>query len=165
MQVYAASYQDLNQQYLCVDVQIWVLCPAICACCLPKKEGHIYSNVKWKLLYHKAFPIQFTSWPYFGFFMNLLCHCSINLFTPTCVRYGCLLSILIPQSIVHTNRKIYNSKLWANEQVVSIVMGRPRYIKQITLSLALIVIHLSLLIQAINIGNGLLSWGRGTEFW
>lgn len=43
--MYAASYQDLNQQYLCVDVQIWVLSPAICACCLPKKEGHIYSNV------------------------------------------------------------------------------------------------------------------------
>lgn len=35
-------------------------------------------------------------------------------------------------------------------------MGWPRYIKQITLLLALIVIHLSLLIQAVNIGNGLL---------
>lgn len=39
-------------------------------------------------------------------------------------------------------------------------MGRPRYIKQIALLLALIVIHLSLLIQAVNIGNGLLSWGK-----
>lgn len=36
-------------------------------------------------------------------------------------------------------------------------MGWPRYIKQITLLLALIVIHLSLLIQAVNIGNGLLA--------